>query len=414
MIRRYSTRAFTFQHSSAHQILHWIASLGELHLNYPFTVRGASFRVDCMTTLRTHQARNSQLAIVGSLAAALLLTGCSAPAPAEEAGGSSTAQGEPTEQVAVSEPEMNDRIIYGIASDAGEWGLYSSKDGIDWEIVAPLPDDFDGRTSLGPGTVADSVVYYDGKEVSVLSAASDWESVGTSSYSYNSGTWSVKPRAYAAEAWWSFEAGGLWTSMDAMTWELSYDQVDEFQNFRDGVAADDALPNGELYGNGQLLLIPHTAQRGTTSLLRPVDMWDELTLPVWVSTDGQSWERHETEVAGDAPGEVAGDLQRDHYLWDGARWLWQADDALYAAEDTGDKLVFELVSEITAGGETPTAEIAAAGDLIVVPATNANPKTNDSGSIVGGTVLVSTDGGQTWALHETDVLVNKVATIIEE
>lgn len=350
-----------------------------------------------------YPTRRSRLLVVGGVVAALLLTGCgSSEPPAEEPNTLLPAQEEPVEDTSAPMVDTQGRVIYSIAKSGDEWGVYASGNGIEWELLAALPE---GAAQLGSGTTADAVAYYD---ETVLSASAGWQPVGTSSYSFNGGTWDVYPVAYADGSWWSLEAGGLWKSADAMAWELSYDLVDEWQNFRDGVAPDGALPKGEIYGNGELMLIPRTAQRSATSILPPTDLWDEPTLPVWLSADGTTWERHEVEIVGDAPGQVAQDIFQDHYLWDGARWLWLADDVLYAAEDTGDKLVFEKVGEIVADGETPRGTVAAAGDLLVAPATEI-ARDYDS----AGTVLVSVDGGRSWDVHETDVYLSAVLGVIE-
>lgn len=359
-----------------------------------------------MTTFAMYPNRHSRLIVIGGLVAGLFLTGCSgAEPPAEEPEVPSPVQEEPVEAAPESTVDTQGRVIYGVAKSGDDWGVYASSDGIDWELLAALPEDFNGSTQLGSGSTSNAVAYY---SETVLSTTADWQPVGTSTYSFNGGMWEVHPVAYADGSWWSLEAGGLWTSADAMTWELSYDVVDEWQNFRDGVELDGALPKGELYGNGELMLIPRTAQRSLTSILPPTDLWEESTLSVWLSSDGETWERHEVEISGEAPGEVAQDIFQERYLWDGARWLWVADDVLYAAEDTGDTLVFEQVGEIAADGETPRGTPAAAGDLLVVPATEVAGDYDG-----GGAVLVSVDGGQSWGVHEVDIYLASVLGVIE-
>lgn len=348
-----------------------------------------------------------------ALGTALLLAACSDAEPSPptdevaEVGAQDSARD--ASSPAADGSDAGDRIVYGVGMSGGEWGVYSSADGVAWESVGSFPSGFEPGV-LAPGATEDIAVYSLGDRV--VTAESGWTDLGESAYSYNNKDWAVTPRAYASGSWW-IGAVGVWSSDDGVTWKHVRDKFEDLNAFRDGRAAEGALPLGTIYGNGNLMLVPQSVERSTSSIVRPDDSWEQMTAPVWTSEDGVQWTRRDVEISGEPPVDDASDLETDHYTWDGSRWLWQANDALYAADDTGGTLVFEYVSDIGADGETGRTPIAAAGDLLIAPATDAEPESDENGFAVGGTVLVSGDGGATWTLEEIDVFLMSVEAIAD-
>ena len=345
------------------------------------------------------------------LGLSLIVTGCaSSPAPGSNSANPSAPVTQPTDSPPTAEFSVNGYTLLAVGTRGEEKGVYKSTNATEWTFVAGYPEGINQLSSATviPSTADKAAIRFDNE---ITTEASGWSTVEESSYRYVYNDLKVRPGAFADGRWWHLGAGGVWASDDAINWENTFEQTEEYVAFRLGTAAEGSLPKGDLVGNGRLMIIPEVGKIGGPHLLRANVEWEDLTVPVWTSSNGLDWERRATSIVGEAPAESADGAAGNSYLWDGKRWLWLVNNMLYAAPDAGGDLVFEKVSDVIAEGQTPTSALTSAGDFLLATANFDGLKRDDAGRALNGAVIVSTDGGQTWSLHETDVFLLSVLAL---